>query len=174
MADDDSDESSYGGLLGAYPYAYRSSESRLFRSFVVLGGLLTLAMGLIFLTATVLVVANTLGPVGGTFTFVRAFFVVVAVAVLAPLLAPILLVARRHRRNGSTRRYDRGLAAAAYVYLASLYVMLVISAPPGQRDEPPAGIAPVVEILYGLPPAAGAIPPLLAVLGLYLVHRRLA
>jgi uncharacterized membrane protein YuzA (DUF378 family) len=163
--------SSYGGFFGAYPYAFRQSDSRLFRSYVVLGGLLTAFVVLFFVTALVTLVANTVGTVGGTFTFVRAFYIVVGLAVVAPLAAPVLLVARRHRRVGGKADYDGALAASGYLFLFSLYLALVISAPPGARSDPPAAIAPLVEFLYGLPPAAGAVPPLVAIALGYLLHR---
>jgi uncharacterized membrane protein YuzA (DUF378 family) len=163
--------SSYGGFFGAYPYAFRNSESRLFRSYVVLGGLLTAFVVVFFVMALVTLIANTVGTVGGTFTFVRAFYIVVGLAVVAPLAAPVLLVARRHRRVGASVDYDGALAAGGYLFLFSLYLALVISAPPGARSDPPAVIAPLVDLLYGLPPAAGAVPPLVAIGLGYLLHR---
>lgn len=162
----------YGGVFGAYPYAFRTSDSRLFRSYAVIGGILTAAAVVIFGTALVTLVANTLGTVGGTFTFVRAFFFLVGLAVVAPLMAPVLLVARRHRRSGSTAAYDRAIAGAGYLFVFSLYLTLVITAPPESREAPPALLAPAVETLYALPPVAGAVPPLIAVAFGYLVHRR--
>ncbi|MFT4950028.1 MAG: uncharacterized membrane protein YuzA (DUF378 family) [Natronomonas sp.] len=162
---------SYGGFFGAYPYAFRHSDSRLFRSYVVLGGLVTAFVVLFFVTALVTLVANTVGTVGGTFTFVRAFYIVVGLAVVAPLAAPVLLVARRHRRVGGDIDYDGALAAGGYLFLFALYLALVVSAPPGARSDPPGVIAPLVEFLYGLPPAAGAVPPLVAIGLGYLLHR---
>jgi hypothetical protein len=118
------------------------------------------------------VIANTAGTAGGSFTFVRAFYVVVGFLVIAPLMAPVLLVARRHRRVGSTPVYDRALAGAGYLFLFSLYVALVVMAPPELRETPPTVIAPAVETLYGLPQVMGAVPPLLALAVGYLLHRR--
>ncbi|MFT4880123.1 MAG: uncharacterized membrane protein YuzA (DUF378 family) [Natronomonas sp.] len=164
-------ESSYAGFFGAYPYAFRRSESRLFRSYTVVGGLVTALVVVFFLMALVTLVANTVGTAGGTFTFVRAFYIVVGLAVVAPLAAPVLFVARRHRRVGASTDYDGALAAGGYLFLFALYLGLVVSAPPGTRSEPPATVAPVVEFLYGLPPAAGAVPPLVAIVFGYLLHR---
>jgi hypothetical protein len=87
-------------------------------------------------------------------------------------MAPVLLVARRHRRTGSSLAYDRALAAGGYLFLFSLYLALVVTAPPGLRDSPPAVLAPVVGVLYALPPAAGVVPPLVAIGVGYLLHRR--
>lgn len=162
----------YRGVFGTYPYAFRRSPSRLFRSYVVVGGLATALVALVFVAAFVQLVADTTGTAGGTFTFVRAFFIVVGMLVVVPLMAPVLLVARRHRRHGSTRVYDRALAAGGYLFLVALYTGLVVAAPPGLRDEPSGALAPLVGFLYGLPPVAGAIPPLLAVAVGYALHRR--
>ena len=165
------DGGSYGGFFGAYPYAFRQSESRLFRSYAVLGGLVTALVVVFFVTALVTLISNTVGTAGGTFTFVRAFYIVIGLAVVAPLAAPVLLVARRHRRVGASVDYDGALAASGYLFLFALYVALVITAPAGARSTPPDAIAPLVESLYSLPPAAGTVPPLVA-LGLgYLLHR---
>jgi hypothetical protein len=165
-------ERSYGGVFGAGPYAYRRSESRLFRSYVVIGGLFAALLVVAFAAAVAVAVANTLGAVGGTFTFSRSFVLFVGFLVVVPVLAPILLVARRHRRGGSTRRYDRALAASGYLFIPALYLLLVVTAPPGLRDPPSGALAPVVAFLYGLPPAVGILPPLAAAALTYLVHRR--
>lgn len=165
-------DGSYGGLPGAFPYAFRHSESWLFLSYVVVGGLSALGLAAFFAIALVVAVSNTLGAVGGTFTFSRAFVVFVGFLVVVPVLAPILLVARRHRRGGSTRRYDRALAASGYLFVPALYLLLLITAPPEFREQPAGAVAPVVEFLYGLPPVAGVVPPLAAVAVTYLVHRR--
>jgi hypothetical protein len=165
-------EDAYGGVFGAVPYAFRRSDSRLFRSYVVVGGLFAVLLAVAFGAAVAVAVANTLGAVGGTFTFSRSFVLFVGFLVVVPVLAPILLVARRHRRGGSTRRYDRALAASGYLFIPALYLMLLVTAPPGLREPPPDLLEPVVTVLYGLPPAAGIVPPLAAAAVTYLVHRR--
>jgi hypothetical protein len=162
----------YGGFLGAFPYAFRASGSRLFRSYVVVGGLLAILLVLFFAFGVIVSVQNTLGAVGGTFTFARSFVLFVGFLVLLPVVAPILLVARRHRRGVASSRYDRALAASGYLFVPALYLLLLITAPPGLRDPPAGPLAPVVELLYALPPAAGVLPPLLAVAATYAVHRR--
>jgi len=161
-------EKSYNGLPGAFPYAIRSSESLLFKGYVVVSILLTLAIALIFTFGLIGVLANSVGARGGTFTFSRTFFLFVGLLVVAPLLAPVLLVARRHRRTVSTVAYDRGLALAALGFVASLYVGLIISVPPALQESTSSG---VVTALYDLPQLAGLAPPLLAVGLMYLVHR---
>ncbi|WP_251341573.1 hypothetical protein [Haloplanus halophilus] len=165
MADD------YGGVVGAFPYAFRASDSRLFRSYVVLGGLLTLAVGLLFVTALVAVIANTTGG-GGTLTLSRSFFAVVGLFVVVPLVAPVLFVARRHRREGGSEGpYDAALAATGYVFVLSLYVGLVASVPPDQQTTPTGALAPLIAALYALPQVAGVVPPLVAALFVPVCHR---
>jgi len=97
-------------------------------------------------------------------------FLFVGVLVVAPLLAPVLLVARRHRRTASTVAYDRGMALAALAFVASLYVGLVASVPT-ELQEPTDSA--VVAALYELPQLAGVVPPVLAVGLMYVVHRLL-
>lgn len=169
------DERTYKGLFGAFPYAFRVSDSRLFRSYVVLGGLAILFIALTFVLGVVTLIGNTAGAGAGTFTFSRSFFIVVGLAAVAPLIAPVLFVARRHRRTGNDRRYDRTLALAGYGFLVSLYLLLVISAPENLRD-PVSGSGPLaatVRFLYDLPRTAGLVPPLVVAAVMYLLHRRL-
>jgi hypothetical protein len=164
--------STYSGLPSAFPYAFRSSESRLFRSYVVLGGLAAVVVVLVFTAALVTLMGDTASAQGGTFTFSRAFFIVLMVLVFAPLVAPVLLAARRHRRVGSDYRYDRALATAGYLVFAGLYVMLVLTVPPEQQDPPSGLLEPVVALLYDLPSVTGAVPPVAAVGLLWALHRR--
>ncbi|WP_262180115.1 hypothetical protein [Haloarcula laminariae] len=161
-------ERSYDGFPGAFPYALRTSESLLFKGYVVVAVLLSVAIGLIFTFGLIGVLAASTGVRGGTFTFSRTFFFFVGLLVVAPLLAPVLLVARRHRRTASSVAYDRGLALAALGFVASLYVGLIISVPPALQEPTNSG---VVLALYGLPQIAGFVPPLLAVGLMYVVHR---
>lgn len=160
----------YSGLVSAFPYAVRESDSWLFRSYAFVGGLVALVLSLLFVFALVVLVAATTGGPGGSFTVSRAFFVVVGLFVVAPVLAPVLLVARHHRHEGGDDRYDALLALAGYLFLTSLYVGAVITVPPAQQTTTTGTLAPVVGILYALPALAGLLPPLLAALGIYLVH----
>lgn len=168
----DGEAGGYRGAIGAFPYAFRVSRSRLLRSYVLVGGLVALLTILLFTASLISLLAATFRTSGGTFTFSRAFVVVVALAVVGPLIAPVLLVARRHRRSGSTLAYDRAMAGGGYAFLFSLYLALLISAPPSLRETPPAVLAPLVETLYALPRVAGLGPPALAAVFVYLLHRR--
>lgn len=173
-------EASYGGLLGAFPYAFRRSGSRLFRLYTVLGGLLALVLGLAFAVSFVISIAQSAGlSQGGIGSFVRSFVLLVGFLVVLPLLAPVLLVARRHRRTGSDPTYDRALAAAGFCYVLSVYLGVVASMPaefvldgePVTRPEPSGPFAPVVALLYAVPPVASPLVPALAAAVIYLAHR---
>jgi len=167
-------ERAYRGVLGAFPYAFRRSDSRLFRSYALLGGLAALAIAVAFVLALIYLIGGSFGARAGVFTFSRSFYVVVALFVIAPLIAPILLVARRHRLGYGDRRYDRALAASGYLFLLSLCLMLIISTPEKfQESVDQYGVfAPVIGALYDLPPLSGVGAPLSAAIVVYLVHRR--
>lgn len=171
MAEASAEEETYSGLLTAIPYALRTSRSWLFKGYVVLGGLSALVITVLMTFALVTLIARTANVAGGSLTLSRAFYVVVGLFVVGPLLAPILLVARRHRRVGSDERYDALLALSGFVFLASLYVGLVISVPPGQQEPVSGALARVIEALYALPQIAGLLPPTLAAAFIALVHR---
>lgn len=174
-------EASYGGLFGAFPYAFRRSGSRLFRLYAVVAALLAPALSFFFLAALFAVAASTAGAGGGTFTFARALFVLVGLLVVFPVLAPVLLVARRHRRAGSDPRYDAALAAAGFLFVASLYLGAVASVPEcfvldGERvcRDPPSGpFAPLVALLYAVPSPAAALVPAAGAALVHGVHRAL-
>lgn len=175
-------DDAYRGLFGAIPYALRASDSLLFRSYVVVGSLASVLVTLIITFALVVLIAATSNVPGGSLTLSRSFYVVIGILVLGPLLAPILFVARRHRRNlPVSDNYDRFLAVAGYLFLCSLYIGLVISVPEcfvldGQltcRDPPTGLFAPVISLLYALPPLTSPVPPLFAALLIFAVHRRL-
>lgn len=167
MADDDA----YAGLLGAFRYSVGAARSRLFRSFVVVGGLVALFVTLLFVSGLVTVIARTASTPGGAVTLVRAFYVVVLLFTVAPMLGPVLLVARRLRRGGEAAcppRHQFVFGAAGYVYLLALYVGLVITAPDANEAEAAGG---VVAWLNGLPDAWGLVPPVAAALAMVALAR---
>jgi hypothetical protein len=168
-----SDGEPYGGALGAFPYAVRTSESWVFRAY---GAVAAFAAGLfvfVFVLSLVGIVASTANQ-SASITLVRAFVLLLLVFVLVPTVAPVLLVARRHRLDRPVDpRYDGALAAAGFTYLTALYVGLVASVPADMREPPTGTFAPVVDVLYELPQVGGVVPPLLAALGIWLLHRRL-
>jgi hypothetical protein len=161
---------SYSGMLTAFPYAFRQSDSRLFRSYVVVSTLVGALVAALMAGGLLVLVGNTAGARGGSLTLSRTFYVVVGLFVFVPLVAPVLFVANRHRRDRRVAdRYDDALAAAGYLFVGAVYLGLVVSTPAEYRE---AG-GPVVDALYSLPAAAGLVPPVVAAAAVYLVHRRL-
>lgn len=164
----------YGGVIGAFPYAFRATDSWLCRSYVAVGGLLTVAVSVLFVAAVIGIIAGTTGGRGGSLTLSRSFVAVVGLFVVVPLVAPVLFVARRHRRDDPPDdRYDGALATTGYLFVAALYVGLVVSVPPSQQTAPTGALAPVVAALYALPQLAGLVPPLVAAALIPLCHRAL-
>jgi hypothetical protein len=172
----------YRGLFGAFPYAFGRTDSRLFKSYVLVGGFAAAVLSLFVALSLVVLFGQTASVQGGSLTLSRAFYIVVGLFLVAPVLAPILLVARRHRRELAADagvRYDRFLALAGYVFIFSLYVGLVISIPEcftldGEqvcRGQPTGLFAPVVSVLYALPQLAALLPPALAGALIWVVHR---
>lgn len=180
----------YDGLPGAFPYAFRASGSWLFRSYVLVSALATALVSLLIAFGLVVLIARTAAVEGGSLTLSRSFYVVVGLFLVAPMLAPTLLVARRHRRSAAATataagdRYDAGLALAGYLFLVALYVGLVIAVPPALQTSPRpftvpgvgvtvSGLVPVVAFLYDLPAIYGFVPPVVAAASVAAVHRAL-
>jgi hypothetical protein len=168
------DEDAYGGVFGAFPYALRASDSRLFKLYAVLGGVLAGLLTVLFGFALVVLVARTLGGRGGTFTFSRAFLILIGLLVVGPTVAPILFVARSRRRGTGSERYEFAMATTGFLFLGSLYVGLLASIPPAQQRAVSGVLAPLVESLYALPQLTGLVPPVVAALLMLLVHRWLS
>lgn len=174
----------YGGVIGAFPYAFRQSPSRAFRVYVILASLVTIAVTIIIGGGVIDLLAES-GRAEGTAGFVRGFYLLVGVLALAPLITPVLLVARRHRRGTERhQRYDMAIAFAGFVYVLLLYVGLVASAPPA-RQQP---LRPLIlslgnvkvqidltvtigQFLYDLPRSSVLLFPLVGAILVWLVHR---
>ncbi|MFW5911369.1 MAG: hypothetical protein ACOCSD_04340 [Halolamina sp.] len=182
MADD------YGGILGAFPYAFRRSESLLFRSYVVVGGLATLLLALLCVLAVAVMFGQTAGARGGSFTLARSFIALLGLLAVLPVVGPVLLAARTRRRGlaesesfAPPARYEPLLAVGGYLFLCSLYLGLVASMPEtftldGEtitRPDPSGLFAPVVAALYALPAAASPLLPASAAALILAIHRRL-
>lgn len=166
------EEKTYNGLLGSFRYSYGASDSRVYRLYVVVSALLSTLLTILFALSLVVLIAATLGA-SESITLVRSFFVLVGLLVVAPIVAPVLLVARRHRKRfGDDTTYDAALALGGFLFVGALYVGLVISVPSDLREPTSGPLGIVVETLYGLPSLLGVVPPLLAVLLLVGLHRR--
>lgn len=166
---DNSELAPYGGLLGAFPYAFRDSESTVFRSYVVTCIFLAVLIGGLFLLAIPVWIAATLRTPASV-TLSRSFLLLLWLLVFIPLVAPVLLVARRHRRHEADPWYDSGVAISGYLFVIGTYLGLVIGAPAGSRTAPQGEVAVLVSLLYELPRLGGLLPPLIAVLLMALVH----
>ncbi|MFC7167463.1 hypothetical protein [Halospeciosus flavus] len=159
---------SYSGVLTAVPYAVRVSDSWLFRLYAVVGAFLALVVTIGFGLSLLKLLVETAALPGGLVTLSRTFFVLVGLAVVLPLLAPILLVARRHRRNQRVSRfYDALLALTGFGFVVGVYLALVVSAPPEYRAP---ATNPVIDALYALPPLVGLVPIVVAAALIGLVH----
>lgn len=172
----------YRGLFGAFPYAFRRSESTLFRSYVVVGGLAAVLLALVFALAVVVVFGRTAGMQGGSLTLSRSFVALVGLFSVLPVVAPVLLVARARRKDQvGSPAYEPLLAVGGYAFLLSLYLVAIASMPEtfvldGEtvRRPPPRGLfAPVVAALYALPAAASPLVALGPVGFMAVVQRRL-
>lgn len=153
----------YSGLVGAYRYAFKQSDSRLFQSYVAVSAFLGIYTGVLLVLAVTSWVAN---PVGfGD----RALLGVVGIAVLLPLFGPVLLVARRYRRATSTPTADRILAITGYGFVGSLLVALVISDP--STHAAPAPFDGIVDVLDQVPRSYALGPPITMVGIMLLVVR---
>jgi hypothetical protein len=182
----------YRGIVGAYPYALLASRSLLFKTWVLASALATLLIGGFVTLGIVFLIGQTAGIAGGSLTLSRAFYVVVGLFVVAPVVAPTLLVARRHRRaktgdgddsagDGAAEpsaapapsaTYDRLLALSGFAFLLLLYVGLVVTVPADQQQPVSPGVwAPLIRYLYSLPQLAGLVPPAAGAVLVYLAHR---
>ncbi len=162
---------SYRGVFGAIPYAIRHTESWTMRLYGVIGAITAGLIATVVTLALVVWMGETVGVQGGTFLFSRSLYVLAGFAAVAPLLAPLLFVARRHRRADPVEPgYDRKMAYGGFLFLVSLYVGMVISAPAELRDPTESA---VVSVLYSLPRVAGVIPPVAAAVLVFWIHYRL-
>jgi len=168
-----SDEA-YGGVIGAFPYAFRVTGSRLFRWYVGVSAALGVLVVLIVTLALPGWVAQTTGQ-SPLVLLSNAFLILAGLAVFAPLVAPVLLVARRHRRDRSVSPgYDRSLGVAGFAYVLLGYFGLVVTVPDDQEPAAEGALAPLIELLNGISPDwLGLVFPLVAVAAIVVVHRRL-
>ncbi|ADQ66165.1 hypothetical protein GL213_02805 [Halogeometricum borinquense] len=172
--------SGYNGVFGAFPYAFRQSRSRLFKSYVVCSALAVAFISLFIVIALIVLVGQTAAIQGGQLTLSRAFYIVVGLLVILPAVAPTLVVARRHRRGiESSPRYEVALAIAGYLFLLSLYLGAVASMPEtfvldGEtvaRPAPTGLFAPVISLLYAIPQAFSWSVPLVGALLVAAAHK---
>jgi hypothetical protein len=157
-------------LVGSFRRAFTDTESRLLKSYVAVSLLFGGLLAILLLLALPVWVFNTVGG-SELATFSRTFLIVGGVLLLVALVAPVVSAGRRHARGTASARADVSTALAGYLFILSLYVALLISAPPDQREAPSALVAPVVDFLYSLPPNYAVAPPLVAAALIAVVHR---
>jgi hypothetical protein len=162
----------YRGVFGAFPYAFRESDSWLFRSYVVVGAVAAALLAFVFVLAVVVVFGQTTGIRGGSLTLSRSFVALVGLLSVLPAVAPVLLVARARRKKGETPpAYEPLLALGGYAFLLSLYLAAIASMPETfvldnetVARPPPSGLfAPLIGALYALPPVAAPLVALVPV-----------
>ncbi|MFB6227057.1 MAG: hypothetical protein ABEH88_00465 [Halobacteriales archaeon] len=153
----------YSGLFGAYRYAFRRSDSRLFRVYVGTSAF----VGTFIAILLVLGVVNWAGSAGQFGE--RALLSVIGVLVLGPLFGPVLIVARRYRLGLDRPGFDSYLALAGLGFLFSLYLALFVSDP--TDHSAPGPLSTPVSVINDLPQTYGMVPPVVATVGLYLVVR---
>jgi len=157
-------------LAGSFRLAFAETDSRLLQSYAVVAALLSALLAVFVLLALPVWIFATVG--GSEFaTFSRAFLIVGGALLLVGLIAPVLSAARKHRRGTGSARTDLLLALSGYLFVASLYVSLLISAPADAREAPPAALAPAVEFLYAMPALYALAPPALGIAAILAVHR---
>lgn len=151
----------YRGVIGAFPYAFRHGDSRIFKLYVVFGTLAALFIGGLFTLALVVWIGQTASTPGGSLTLSRTFVAVVGLFAAGPLLAPTLLVARKHRKDLAYHpRYDTIMAATGFAFMLSIYLAAIISVPDSLRSGPPTGaLAPLLSLLHALPRIGALVPP---------------
>jgi hypothetical protein len=147
-----------------------ASESLAFRSYAVVSALVAVLLVVTVLLALPVWIAQTIGhtalnKVG------RGLLPVIVLGLLVPLFAPVVYVARNHRRDRGSKRGDAALAATGYLFVLSIYLALVISAPADLRTAPSGALAPVVELLYALPNVSSLLAPVVGALLVVLAQR---
>lgn len=153
----------YSGLFGAYRFAFERSDSLLFRAYVVVSALCGAYVSLLLVLAAVSWLA-TPGALGE-----KALLGVIGVVVLAPLFAPVLIVARRYRLGHDRPGMDRVFALAGIAFVLSLFVALVVTDPTAHSSPGPVG--DVLGFLGGLPATVGLGAPMAGTLLIYVAVR---
>lgn len=157
-------------LRKSYGRTVRSSDSVLLRSYTVVSALVGLFMIALVLLGLPIWIAQTEGQTALNMIG-RALLPLVGLALLAPLVGPVLYAAKNREKGRSDRRGDAALGLAGYLFVTSMYLALVISAPPESRSDPPALVAPIIEFLYGLPALAGLLPPVIGAILIFVVQQ---
>lgn len=162
----------YSGVVTAFPYAFRASGSRVFKLYTGIAGLIVLFGTLLFVFAITTVLGELSGTPAGILTFQPALFILVWLFTIAPLAAPVLLAARRHRLGRGEAGFDRAIALSGFVFLVALYLAAIVTTPAAQQPSIEPGLfAPLLRFFYGIPGIAAIVPLLIAAGLMVFVHR---
>lgn len=153
----------YRGFVGAVVSAFRRSDSHVFRAYVVTSVLVGVFVALVLALGVVAWLA-TPAPIGQ-----RALLGVIAISVLVPLFAPVLIVARRHRHGTGNRRADAVLGLAGFGFVLAGYLALLVSDPNAHEVTGP--LAPAIAAVDALPRRYWIVPPLLSAASIWLAVR---
>lgn len=170
--DADASSGSRSVLRRSFGRTVRASDSLVLRSYAVVAALVGLLMVAIVLLALPHWIAETMGHTPLNMAG-RALLPLIVFALLFPLVAPVVYAARNHRAGDATSRGDSLLGVVGYLFVLSIYLSLVISAPADARGEPSGLLAPVVDAFYAMPPIYGLLPPVVGVV-LIVVTTRIA
>ena len=167
---DEDDAASYSVVARSYRRSVRASDSLTFRSYAIVSALVALLLIVTVLLALPVWIAQTIGH-SALNKIGRGVLPLIVLGLLVPLFAPVLYVARNHREGAGSRRGDAALGAAGYLFVLSIYLALVISAPADARTEPAGTLAPVVEFFYALPALSALAAPVTGALVVFAVQR---
>lgn len=154
----------YRGLLGAFVSAFRRSDSHLLRAYVLASVVVGVFATLLLALGAVTWLSEP-APLG-----LRALLGVIAIFVLVPLFAPVLVVARRHRRGVGNRRSDALMGLAGFGFFLAVYLAGLVSDP--NPHEVPGVLGPVVAAVDAVPRRYWVVPPLLSASSIWLAVRR--
>jgi len=168
--DEDLASASYSALWRTFKQSRRDSASLILRSYVWVSALIGLLLVVTVLLAMPVWIAETAGR-SAIDKIGRGVLPVLVLGLLVPLFAPALYVARNHRRGTATRRGDAALGLAGYLYVFSIYLALVVSAPAEFRTDPAGVLAPAIEFVYSLPQLSSIFVPVLGALLIAAVQR---
>lgn len=158
------EDGTYGGLFGAFPYAFRKSESLLFRTYVLASAISGLYIAILLVLGIVVWIADPL-LVGD-----KALLGVVGILVLGPLVAPVLVIARRYRLGIERPEADWLFGLVGYAFFGALYTGILITDPADHDAGWPLGS--VFTVLDDIPDVVGLLPPIIGALAIYAVIRR--
>lgn len=144
----------YRGLVGAFVYAFRKTDSWVFRVYAILSAVVGLYIALLIGLAIV-------AWAGTTMAFGdQAFLAVIGIVLLVPLFTPVLVTARRLRQGTSTEHAAVLVSLAGYGFIASIILALLITDP--TRHSIPGRMGALILVIQDIPRPFGVVPPIIA------------